>query len=1623
VASLITEARTPSDVGDSYGTRIRGTLRAPVSGQYRFYIASDDQGELWLGTSADRFSRRKIATATAFTDPLQWTKYAEQASAIVTLEAGEHYWIEALMKEGGGNDHLAIGWMRPGETAIEVIPAVMPDSTPVLFTPVTPPDDTDDDGLPDAWESTVGLNPGDNGRINGADGGYSDWDGDGLTNFEEWLTGGNPLAAGGNVGIVRRDVWAGISGSSVPELTGHWIFPRAPGSSTLVQPGSLSFGAIGDNYGQRLTGCIVPPHSGNWRFSIASDDASELWLSSDASRLKKSRIACVSSYTGFNAFDTTPSQKSQLVTMVGGQPYYYEVLHKEGIGEDHVSVAWTYEPTNWALASHGSIASQSSTGFSGSPDRAIDGNTSGAWASNSITHTAGEADSWWEVDFKDVRPINRVVLWNRTDSGTESRLSNFRITVTKADGSELFQDFFPGSGHVETSLAWDIGSVVQATKVKVSFNGYNNAGNGYLSLAEVQAFDWKPEADRQVIPASALRSQYAESLDLDGDSLPDAWESKFGLSATDNGSSIAANGEYGDPDGDGVPNLLEYKYGSDPLTPNGEVGKLARETWSNISGGTIHGLVRSPAFLQPATVRDTVSNWSLTDRGDYYGERLRGTLKAPQTGWYTFWITGDNECQLSLSSDSRKFQKRVIASVGDGSFTFSAPATGNGAWDAAFDMMPSQKSTEVYLTAGTEYFIEVLHVEDNISDHVSVAWKTPSSARSLLPFGGLRSFVYDIDDADDDDLPYSWESQYALDPSDNGSRQTGLEGALGDKDGDGLTNRDEYLLGTNPNDVDTDHDGLSDFSEVHGLGSDPTMAGSGVGSVIAELSGAAGSSTSGQWLAGPNGSLLSLDRRGVCTWPFTLTTPGIKLMEVLAMAQGNTWAGDQLAIDLAVIRPSDSKRWKMGTYPIHDNYGEPCQVLAILPQLAAGSYLAEITVRNVSESRNIRIDRIRLLDAAGADVEVNGIADWLENRVAGLNGVLTASESPVSPACIEGRARDTSLSWLMNGTNRVPLTPAIDDRWFANVDLPADGTAAPIEAFFEDGTFSMEAPVTWVPTNVLAGGSITVRSGDSLRLTAYPGSVADNGSVSISGSGAAVSTTANTPVARTFEIKNWALASNGATASQSSTACGGDASRAIDGNTDGNYNNNSITHTDNGPNSWWQVDFGRTREVAQVVLWNRTDAECPPRLSNYRISVRDDSDNEIVGQNFYTGSGFVDGNLTWSLPQAVQARRIRISLLGQNNQGNGYLSLAEVQVLPSNLTNWALKANGSDASQSSIAWGGDAQRAIDGNTDGNYNNNSVTHTDGSQNPWWQVDFGQTRQVARVVLWNRTDAECPPRLSNYRISVRDDADNEIVGQNFYTGSGFVDGNLTWALPQAVQARRIRISLLGVNNQGNGYLSLAEVQAFPPDNAVTLHATHTDANNVVRTGSLNVNIVSAGFGADFSVRTGRWRDWFLPGVKSELPLEFDYRLKVAALEPLNGGHKLQVATDSDEPVHVIARSSVASSVAAVGTVNPYLIGDPYDTGYVEILETLPGGVLYGRISVVADRLPPGGYVQIQIWAGGAQFANGTNLLNLTADKFDANGVAYVDIYYPSNAAISSFCAYYRLYDGSGNLLSGY
>lgn len=125
-------------------------------------------------------------------------------------------------------------------------------------------------------------------------------------------------------------------------------------------------------------------------------------------------------------------------------------------------------------------------------------------------------------------------------------------------------------------------------------------------------------------------------------------------------------------------------------------------------------------------------------------------------------------------------------------------------------------------------------------------------------------------------------------------------------------------------------------------------------------------------------------------------------------------------------------------------------------------------------------------------------------------------------------------------------------------------------------------------------------------------------------------------------------------ASQSTTAYDGDASLAIDGNTDGNYNNGSVTHTDVvTEGTWWMLTFDEPYVIGQIAVYNRTGSN-EERLSNFTIEVLDENGQVVFTQ---TITNTPDPSITINTGD-IEGKQVRIL----QNLTDTPLSLAEVEV-------------------------------------------------------------------------------------------------------------------------------------------------------------------------------------------------------------------------------------------------------------------------------------------------------------------------------------------------------------------------
>ncbi len=115
-----TSLEGPTDWRDGYGTRVRGYLYPPATGDYTFWIASDDASQLWLSTDETPAHIVQIASVPLWTPSRDFDNTGggwggpQQKSGPIRLTAGKKYYIEALQAEGIGGDNLAVAWQGPG---------------------------------------------------------------------------------------------------------------------------------------------------------------------------------------------------------------------------------------------------------------------------------------------------------------------------------------------------------------------------------------------------------------------------------------------------------------------------------------------------------------------------------------------------------------------------------------------------------------------------------------------------------------------------------------------------------------------------------------------------------------------------------------------------------------------------------------------------------------------------------------------------------------------------------------------------------------------------------------------------------------------------------------------------------------------------------------------------------------------------------------------------------------------------------------------------------------------------------------------------------------------------------------------------------------------------------------------------------------------------------------------------------------------------------------------------------------------------------------------------------------------------------------------------------------------
>ena len=138
-------------------------------------------------------------------------------------------------------------------------------------------------------------------------------------------------------------------------------------------------------------------------------------------------------------------------------------------------------------------------------------------------------------------------------------------------------------------------------------------------------------------------------------------------------------------------------------------------------------------------------------------------------------------------------------------------------------------------------------------------------------------------------------------------------------------------------------------------------------------------------------------------------------------------------------------------------------------------------------------------------------------------------------------------------------------------------------------------------------------------------------------------------------------------------------------------------------------------------------------------------------------------------------------------------------------TSSEIDLTGLTPTQTSVHGGGVPERAVDGDTNGNWGGNSCTHTSSSNDTWWRVQLPGRHMITKVALYNRSEC-CSERLSPVYVYVQESSIDTLCGSHTTSSDGLAMLNFTCPSP-------LLGDVLWVEVQGTykGF-SLCEVKAY-------------------------------------------------------------------------------------------------------------------------------------------------------------------------------------------------------------------
>ncbi len=114
----------------------------------------------------------------------------------------------------------------------------------------------------------------------------------------------------------------------------------APAKTEILSAALETPVEIATNFSARVTGELIAPETGDYKFWVADAGTSELWLSTNASPVNKIQIAAVTAGTPYQKWPHINEAASQTVSLTADRRYFFEIRQRQDHGSTQLHVRW-----------------------------------------------------------------------------------------------------------------------------------------------------------------------------------------------------------------------------------------------------------------------------------------------------------------------------------------------------------------------------------------------------------------------------------------------------------------------------------------------------------------------------------------------------------------------------------------------------------------------------------------------------------------------------------------------------------------------------------------------------------------------------------------------------------------------------------------------------------------------------------------------------------------------------------------------------------------------------------------------------------------------------------------------------------------------------------------------------------------------------------------------------------------------------------------------------------------------------------------------------------------------------------------------------------------------------------